>query len=102
MLLAYKVRLVQATEGFKTGVIAATGAIALVYLVSLVLRMFGVQMPYLHDSGPIGIGISVVIVVIAALNLVLDFDFLEEGAQQGRRFALRTAVGPCPLRLQID
>jgi len=53
-----------------------------VYLASFVLGFFGVQMPFLHDSGPIGIGVSLFIVVIAALNLVLDFDFIEQGAQR--------------------
>ncbi|SEN79637.1 Bax inhibitor-1/YccA family protein [Paenibacillus sp. OV219] len=83
LLVAYKTRLIRATENFKLGVFAATGGIALVYLVSMVLGMFGVSVPYLHDSTPLGIGISLVIVVIAALNLVLDFDFIEQGADQG-------------------
>jgi uncharacterized YccA/Bax inhibitor family protein len=83
LLLAYKSGLIRATENFKLGVVAATGGIALVYLLSMGLSFFGIQMPYLHDSGPIGIGISVFIVVIAALNLVLDFDFIEHGAEQG-------------------
>ncbi|REE85128.1 putative YccA/Bax inhibitor family protein [Paenibacillus taihuensis] len=83
LLVAYKTRLIRATENFKLGIFAATGGIALVYLVSMVLGMFGVTVPYLHDSTPLGIGISLVIVVIAALNLVLDFDFIEQGAAQG-------------------
>ncbi|MDI4649553.1 Bax inhibitor-1/YccA family protein [Cohnella hashimotonis] len=83
LLLAYKTRLIRATENFKLGIFAATAGIALVYLLSWVLGMFGVTVPYLHDSTPIGIGISVFIVIIAALNLVLDFDFIENGAQQG-------------------
>jgi uncharacterized YccA/Bax inhibitor family protein len=49
----------------------------------MVLGLFGVAVPYLHDSTPIGIGISVVIIIIAALNFILDFNFIEEGAQQG-------------------
>ncbi|SMF92970.1 Uncharacterized membrane protein, YccA/Bax inhibitor family [Paenibacillus uliginis N3/975] len=83
MLLAYKTGLIKASEGFKRGVIAATAGIALVYLLSFVLRLFGMTVPYLHDSTPIGIGISIVIVIIAALNFVLDFNFIEEGAKQG-------------------
>lgn len=83
LLLAYKTRLIKATENFKLGVFAATAGIALVYLLSWVLGMFGVTVPYLHDSTPLGIGISVFIVIIAALNLVLDFDFIENGARQG-------------------
>lgn len=83
MLLAYKFGLIKASAGFKKGVMAATFGIMLVYLLSFVLRMFGVAIPYLHDSTLIGIGISVVIVIIAALNFVLDFNFIEEGAKQG-------------------
>lgn len=83
MLIAYKTGLIKASRGFQRGVFAATLGIALVYLLSFVLGMFGVTVPYLHDSTPIGIGISVVIVIIAALNFVLDFNFIEEGAKQG-------------------
>ncbi|WP_308635846.1 Bax inhibitor-1/YccA family protein [Paenibacillus silvisoli] len=83
LLLAYKTRLIKATENFKLGVFAATAGIALVYLVSIVLGLFGVAVPYLRDNSLIGIGISLVIVVVAALNLVLDFDFIEQGANRG-------------------
>ncbi|WP_019914744.1 Bax inhibitor-1/YccA family protein [Paenibacillus sp. HW567] len=83
LLLAYKTRIIKATENFKLGVFAATAGIALMYLLSFVLRMFGVTIPYLHSNSMIGIGISVVIVIVAALNLVLDFDFIEKGAEQG-------------------
>lgn len=83
LLLAYTSRLIRATENFKLGVVAATGAIALVYLATFVLSFFGIQMPFIHDTGWIGIGISVVIIIVAALNLVLDFDFIETGAQRG-------------------
>ncbi|PIQ83920.1 MAG: hypothetical protein COV75_04780 [Candidatus Omnitrophica bacterium CG11_big_fil_rev_8_21_14_0_20_63_9] len=81
LLVAYSSRLIQVTQKFRLGVVAATGGIALVYFISLVLGFFGIQMPFLHDSGPIGIGISLFIVVIAALNLVLDFDFIEQGSR---------------------
>lgn len=83
LLLAYKSGFIKATENFKLGVAAATGAIALVYLISMGMSFFGRTMPYLHDSSAIGIGISLFIVVIAALNLVLDFDFIERGAERG-------------------
>ncbi|MBB6672045.1 Bax inhibitor-1/YccA family protein [Cohnella nanjingensis] len=83
LLLAYKTRIIQATENFKLGVFAATAGVALLYLVSFVLGLCGITVPYLHESNWIGIGISVVIVIIAALNLVLDFDFIENGAAQG-------------------
>ena len=62
---------------------AATGGIALFYLVSLVLGLFGVRIPLVFGSGPVGIIFSLVVVTIAALNLVLDFDFIEQGAAQG-------------------
>ncbi|MBB6731376.1 Bax inhibitor-1/YccA family membrane protein [Cohnella zeiphila] len=83
MLLAYKFRIIQATRKFRIGIFAATAGIMLVYLVSLVLGLFGVTVPFLYDSSLLGIGISLVIVAVAALNLVLDFDFIEEGANQG-------------------
>ncbi|MBC7485926.1 MAG: Bax inhibitor-1/YccA family protein [Cytophagaceae bacterium] len=82
LLAAYRSGLIKATENFKLGVVAATGAIGLIYMISFGMRLFGMQMPYLHDNGLIGIGISLVIVVVAALNLVLDFDFIENGAEK--------------------
>ena len=83
LLLAYRTGLVRATENFKLGIFAATGGIALLYLVSMVMGFFGRTIPYIHESGTIGIGFSLVVVVIAALNLVLDFDFIERGAEMG-------------------
>ena len=83
LLLAYKSGLIKATENFKLGVTAATGGIALVYFATIVLGFFGVSIPYIHGSGLIGIGFSLFVVVIAALNLVLDFDFIEKGAEVG-------------------
>lgn len=83
MLVAYTTRTIRATEKFKLGVVAATGGIALVYFISIILNLFGVHVPYIYSSGPIGIAFSVFVVVIAALNLVLDFDFIETGIQRG-------------------
>ncbi len=83
LLLAYRSGLIRASENFKLGIFAATGGIAILYLVSLVMGFFGKSIPFIHDSGPIGIGFSLVVVVIAALNLVLDFDFVERGAAAG-------------------
>jgi uncharacterized YccA/Bax inhibitor family protein len=79
LLLAYRSGLIKATENFKLGIVAATGAIALIYLVSMVLGFFGIQIPLIHGNGIVGIIFSLVVVVIAALNLVLDFDFIEQG-----------------------
>ncbi len=83
LLFAYKSHLIRATENFKLGVVAATGGIALVYLATMILGFFGIRMPYIHESGLIGIGFSLFVVIVAALNLVLDFDFIEHGAAQG-------------------
>lgn len=83
LLLVYRMGWIKATEKFKMGVVAATGAIVVVYLVSMVLGMFGREIPYIHQSGMIGIGFSLFVIVIAALNLVLDFDFIENGAAHG-------------------
>lgn len=83
MLIIYRTGAIKATDRFKRGVIAATGAIALVYLITMVMRMFGMPVSFMHSSGPLGIGISLVVVFVAALNLVLDFDFIEKGAANG-------------------
>jgi uncharacterized YccA/Bax inhibitor family protein len=83
LLLAYRMRLIRVTQNFRLGVFAATGAIALLYLVSLVMGFFGKSIPFIHQSGWLGIGFSLFVVVIAALNLVLDFDFIEHGAEAG-------------------
>jgi uncharacterized YccA/Bax inhibitor family protein len=83
MLLAYRSGLIRATENVKLGIVAATGAIGLVYLTSMVVGLFGGRVPFIHESGLIGIGFSIVVVTVAALNLVLDFDFIERGAEVG-------------------
>jgi uncharacterized YccA/Bax inhibitor family protein len=84
MLLAYKTGMIRATQSFKIGVIAATGGIAVFYLVEMVLSMFfHVNVPAINGSGPWGIAFSLFVVVIAALNLVLDFDMIETGVSGG-------------------
>ena len=84
LLLAYKSGLIRATENFKLGVVAATGGIALLYLINLGLRLFGFEgFGFIHESSAMGIAFSVFVVIIAALNLVLDFDFIESGAEAG-------------------
>lgn len=83
LLFAYRSGLIKATENFKLGVVAATGGIALVYLATIVLGFFNINIPMIHESGIVGIGFSLFVVVIAALNLVLDFDFIENGVEQG-------------------
>jgi uncharacterized YccA/Bax inhibitor family protein len=83
LLAAYSSGLIRPSENVKLGIVAATGGIGLVYLVSIGLSFFGKSIPLIHGSGPIGIGFSLLVVGIAALNLVLDFDFIETGAQRG-------------------
>ena len=83
LLLAYRSRLIQVTDKFRLGVVAATGAVMVLYLASFALGFFGISFPFIHDNGPVGILISAVIVGIAALNLILDFDFIEQGAAAG-------------------
>jgi uncharacterized YccA/Bax inhibitor family protein len=83
MLIAYSSGLIKPTQKFKTGVIAATGGIALLYLATMGLGFFGVHIPYIYGNGLVGIGFSLFVVVIAALNLVLDFDLIQSGVASG-------------------
>lgn len=83
LLMAYKSRLIPVTENFKLGVVAATGGIFLVYLASFILGFFNIHLGFIHEGGIVGILFSVFVVVVASLNLVLDFDFIETGAQRG-------------------
>jgi len=83
LLIAYKSRLIKPTENFKLGIAAATGGIVVFYLITMLLSLFHVNIGFMYAGSPLGIGISLVVVVIAALNLVLDFDFIESGAAQG-------------------
>jgi uncharacterized YccA/Bax inhibitor family protein len=79
MLILYTSRVLRATPKFTMGVIAATGGVFLLYLVDMVMGLFGHHVALLNSAGPLGIGLSVVIVIIAALNLILDFGFVETG-----------------------
>ena len=81
MLMVYKSGLIKVTAKFRMGVTMAVGAIMLVYLVSWVGYFVGFEVPYIHENGMIGIGITVVIIGVAALNLLLDFDNFEKGEQ---------------------
>ncbi|HTP78970.1 MAG TPA: Bax inhibitor-1/YccA family protein [Bacteroidota bacterium] len=83
LLIAYSSGLIKPSENFRLGVASATGAIALIYIVDIGLRLFGIPIPFIHDSGLIGIAFSLFVVAVAALNLVLDFDFIENGAAEG-------------------
>ncbi len=81
LLAAYRSGLIHPTENFKLGVVAATGGICLVYLFSILAGFLGRPVPMIHEAGAVGIGFSVFVVIIAALNLVLDFDFIETGCE---------------------
>lgn len=83
LLLAYTSRLIRVSDKFRLGIVAATGGICLFYFASFILGLFGVKLPFLYGASPLSIGISLVVVVIAALNLVLDFDFIEQGSASG-------------------
>lgn len=83
LLVVYRAGLIKATENFKLGVAAATGGICLVYIATILLSFFGISVPYIHQSGAIGIGFSLFVVALASMNLVLDFDFIENGAERG-------------------
>ena len=83
LLLAYMSGLIKATENFKLGIVAATGGIALLYFINFIMSFFGSGIGIISSNNTMGILFSGAVVVIAALNLVLDFDFIEEGAEMG-------------------
>jgi uncharacterized YccA/Bax inhibitor family protein len=84
-LIAYRSGYIKATENFKLGIFAATGGIAIVYFVNFIMGFFGsgLGVMSINNASPLSIGFSIVVVIIASLNLVLDFDFIEEGAEKG-------------------
>lgn len=83
LLLVYRSGLIRVTNKFRIGVFAATGGIMIFYVAEMLLGFFGIHFATINGSGPIGIGFSLIVVGIAALNLVLDFDFIERGVQYG-------------------
>ncbi len=83
LLLAYKSGLIKVTQKFRLGVVAATGGIFVFYMIQMLLGIFGIHFAIINGAGPIGIAVSLFIVAIAALNLVLDFDFVEQGVAYG-------------------
>ena len=82
MLALYATRTIRVTQKLQAGIVTATGALALVYLVAFVARLFGAHVPFLNDASPIGIAFSVFVVGLAAFNLLLDFDFIEQSARR--------------------
>ena len=85
LLFAYRSKIIKPTENFKLGLFAATGGIFLLYLISFIMSFFGSGISLLspNNSSLLSIGLSLGIVIVAALNLVLDFDFIEEGSEKG-------------------
>ena len=84
LLLLYKMGIIKPTENFRLMIVSATMGIGVLYLISFVMNMFGsTGIGFIHSNGLFGIGFSLFVVAIAALNLVLDFDFIEQGAEQG-------------------
>lgn len=83
MFLLYNFRIINPTQRFKSIVVSATIGIAIFYLITLVLRLFGINVSFMYDSSWLSIGISLFIVIIAALNLILDFEMIEQGAEMG-------------------
>jgi uncharacterized YccA/Bax inhibitor family protein len=83
LLIAYRSGWIQVTQKFRLGIIAATGGIFVFYMLEMILGFFGVQFMSVNGNGIIGIGFSLIVVAIAALTLVLDFDFIEQGVQYG-------------------
>ena len=83
LLFCYKRVIIKPTDNFRLMIFSATMGIALLYLVSFIMSFFGSGIGFIHSNGMFGIGFSLFVVGIAALNLVLDFDFIEEGAEQG-------------------
>jgi uncharacterized YccA/Bax inhibitor family protein len=84
LLAAYQTRIIRPSETFKSVIVGATFGIVIVYLVSMVMQLFfHTEIPLINGSGPLGIAFSLVVVGIAALNLVLDFDFIENGVASG-------------------
>jgi len=83
LLAVYRSGLIKVTNNFRMMVVGATGGIFVFYLLSMVLGFFGINMPFINSGGIFGIGFSLVVVAIAAMNLVLDFDFIEHSAERG-------------------
>lgn len=83
MLFIHKTGIIPVTNKFRTGVIMATGAIAFLYIISIALSFFGINMPFIHEGGTFGILFSLGVIGIASLNLLLDFDLIVKGEEYG-------------------
>jgi uncharacterized YccA/Bax inhibitor family protein len=83
MLFVYGTGLIKVTDRLRAGIVGATGALCLVYMIAFVASLFGAHVPFINDPSPIGIGFSIFVVGLAAFNLLLDFDFIEKAARAG-------------------
>jgi len=79
MLIAYRAGVIRATERFRTVIVSCTAAVFVFYIIAFALSLFGVFIPFIHEGGVIGIGFSLFVVGLAAMNLILDFDMIEQG-----------------------
>ncbi len=87
MLVLYRTKIIRATEKFRTVIIVATGAIALTYIANMVMGFFGSGVPMIHEASPVGIAFSVIVTGVAAFNLILDFDMIEQAqARQAPKY----------------
>jgi uncharacterized YccA/Bax inhibitor family protein len=83
MFLLYYFRIIKVTQKFRSIIFTATAGIGLFYLITIGLRLFNVNLPFMYDASPLGIGLSLFVIAIAAMNLILDFDMIEKGAEAG-------------------
>lgn len=82
LLIIYKVGIIKVTENCKLVIASATGGVVVYYLTALIMNFFNVNMPLIHESTPAGIFFSILVIILAAFNLVVDFDFIEQGVEQ--------------------
>ncbi|WP_295155425.1 Bax inhibitor-1/YccA family protein [uncultured Brachyspira sp.] len=81
MLILYRFRIIRVTDKLRSVITVSTLCIGIVYLINFIMSFFGMRVPFLYGSSPLSIGISIVIVLIASFNLLLDFDFMEKGEE---------------------
>lgn len=101
MLFCFRYNIIRVTDKLRSGIVIATGSIMVVYLISFVMGLFGASVPMIHGSGPIGIGFSLLVVGIAAFNLLLDFDLIEKSANSKRAPAYMEWFGAFALMVTL-
>ena len=83
MLIIYRTGVIPVTENFRIALFSAMSAIFMIYMLTLILSIFGIEIPYIHSNGPIGIGFSVLVIGLGAFCLASDFDYVERGIENG-------------------